>query len=1035
MHLLSVVVGWSLRNRPIVLFLTVIFVAFGLHAAWTLPIDAVPDITNVQVQIITSAPALSPVEIEQYVTVPIERALAGIPHGTDVRSLSRYGISVVTIVFTDDTDIYFARQQVAERLPAAEAAIDGRYGKPELGPLSTGLGEVYQFFVESDRLSLMQRKELLDWYIAPQLRLVPGVVDVNAIGGQVREYQVTLDPLRLAASGVSVGEVIDAVDRANANAGGGYIEHNQEQLVIGSNGLVQSLDDLRQVVVRAAANGSPLTVGMLGEVGFGPRLRRGAVTRDTVGEDVVGLALLLRGENARAVTDAVKARVDALQPSLPKGTRIVPFYDRSVLVNRTIHTVIRNLAEGAVLVMVVLFVLLGDVRAGLVVALMIPLALVFAILGMRFFHLSGNLMSLGAIDFGLLVDGAVIIVENSVRRMNESAVLRGRPLNDAERVAIVNSATVEVRAATLFGEAMVAIVYLPILELTGIEGKLFRPMASTVILALAGAFVMTLTVVPVLTSLLARPHPEQRETWVVRHARRVYRPLLDRAMRHRLLTVGTSVVMLSVAVALFTRLGAEFVPQLDEGDILIEARSLPGVALSQEIALSTRAARALLPLAEVRQVVGKTGSPDVATEPMGINETDLWVLLKPREAWRSGLTKEKLSSEISQVLATKVPEFVGGISQPIQMRTNELIAGVKSDAAALVYGDDLDELVRIANLVAARIRGVAGAADVKIEQVAGLRYLRVVPDRARLARYGLTIEDVNRLTEALSVGSGAGQVREHDRRFSIVVKLSRATSGDLQAIGRLPLKTPAGQIVPLSDVAEVREENGPAQVSRQNQSRRISIEFNVRGRDLMSVVRDAQSQAAAVPIPAGYRVEWGGQFEHYTAAKARLLVVVPIALGLIGLLLWLSFHSVRMALVIFLNVPFAIIGGVIALWLRGIPFSISAGVGFIALFGVAVLNGLVLVSFARHLEADGRSHGRAIREAADERLRPVLMTGLVASLGFIPMALSRAPGSEVQRPLATVVIGGLVTATVLTLLVLPVAYEYFGHKRASAKRS
>jgi cobalt-zinc-cadmium resistance protein CzcA len=1029
MRFLSAVVGWSLRNRPLVLFLTVLFVAFGLQAARTLPIDAVPDITNVQVQVITSAPALSPIEIEKYVTVPVERAMAGIPHGTQVRSLSRYGISVVTIVFTDDTNIYFARQQVAERLPAAEAAMSTRYGKPALGPLSTGLGEIYQFFVESDRLSLMQRKELLDWYVAPQLRLVPGVIDVNAIGGEVRQYQVTLDPLRLAAANVSLGEVLGAIETANANAGGGYLEHNQEQLVIGSNGLLRNLDDLRRVVVRAAPDGSPLTVGMLGDVAFGPRLRRGAATRDTDGEDVVGLALLLRGENARAVTEAVKAKIAELQPTLPKGTRIVPFYDRSVLVNRTIHTVTRNLAEGAALVILVLFVLLADLRAGLVVALMIPLALLFAILGMRFLHLSGNLMSLGAIDFGLLVDGAVIIVENSVRRLSERAGALGRGLSDAERVDVVEAATLEVRSATLFGEAMVAIVYLPILQLTGIEGKLFRPMATTVVLALLGAFVMTLTVVPVLTSLVVRPRLGHAETWLIRQARRLYRPMLGRAVRHPVLTVGASLLLLAGAAALFPRLGAEFVPQLDEGDLLVEARSLPGVALSEQIALSTRAAKALLPIPEVRQVVCKTGSPDVATEPMGINETDIWVLLKPRNTWRAGLTKDGLATQISQILSEKVPEFIGGISQPIQMRSNELIAGVKSDAAALIYGDDLDELARLANTVAARIRGVRGAVDVKVEQVAGLRYLRIVPDRARLARHGLSIDDVNRVTEALSVGAGAGEVLEGDRRFGVVVKTRSGFRGSPAAIERLPLKTSTGKIVPLAEVAEVREETGPAQVTRKNQSRRISIEFNVRGRDLMSVVRDAQARVAQVALPAGYRIEWGGQFQHYSAAKARLFVVVPVALGLIGMLLWLTFHSLRLAFIIFLNVPFAVIGGVVALWLRGIPFSISAGVGFIALFGVAVLNGLVLVSFARHLEAEGHPHDEAIRMAADERLRPVLMTALVASLGFIPMAVSRAPGSEVQRPLATVVIGGLVTATALTLLVLPVVYDYFGRVR------
>ncbi len=1019
--LLSAIVHWSLRNRVIVLVATALFIAVGLRSALSLPIDAVPDVTNVQVQIITAAPALSPVEVEQYVTVPIERAMAGIPKSTEVRSISKYGVSVVTVAFVDGTDIYWARQLVNERMREAEAAVPAQYGKPEMGPISSGLGEVFQFVLRNEHLTLMQLEEQLDWYIAPQLRMVPGIVEVNSFGGEDRQYQVVLEPGRLQATGVSIAQVIDALQKTNANAGGGYIEHNREHFVIGTAGLVKSLDDLNRVVIGATPQGVPITIATVGEVRFGARLRRGAATKNGEGEVVVGVALMLLGENSRTVTEAVKAKLAAIEPTLPPGTRIEPFYDRSAMVDRTIATVGVNLLEGALLVVLVLLVLLGDLRAGVVVALTIPLSLLFAITVMNAAGLSGNLMSLGAIDFGLLVDGAVIIVENAVRRLSERQRLQIEPLSDEARVSIVEQATLEVRAASVFGEAIIAIVYLPLLALIGTEGKLFRPMAITVLLALAGAFVLSLTVVPVLTSLLVKPSGAHGDTWLLRRAHAAFSPLFARAMRHRVATVSLGVLSLAVAAGLFTRLGAEFIPQLDEGDLLIEARRLTGAALSESVRTDLNLQKELLSIPEVDQVVARTGSPEVATDPMSLEQSDIYIELKPRETWRPGFTKASVAREVEEVL-NRSPEIGGAISQPIQMRTNELMAGIRSDVGLLIYGRDLEVLARLGEQLAVAVRKVPGAVDVRVEQVAGLKYLRVTPDRNRLARYGLTIEDVNQATETMAVGAPVGHVLEGERRFSIVVRTALQFSGDLEPMRALPLRSVSGQVVPLGDVATLEFVTGPAQVSREAQSRRITVEFNVRGRDLLSVVKDAQRAAAAVELPVGYRLEWGGQFQHYTEARARLAVVVPLALALILFLLWLSFGSMRTGLLIFLNVPFAIVGGVVALWARGIPFSISAGVGFIALFGVAVLNGLVLISFARDLEAAGASHVEAITRAAEARLRPVLMTALVASLGFLPMALSTAPGSEVQRPLATVVIGGLLSATLLTLFVLPALY-------------
>ena len=1027
MALLEWVVRWSLRNRPIILVAMVLFMAIGARAVVTLPIDAVPDVTSVQVQIITSAPALSPTEVEQYISIPTERAVSGIPHSNEVRSISQYGLSVVTVVFNDDTNIYFARQLVGERMVEIQNAVPSQYGKPEIGPISSALGEVFQFVVQNDRLSLMEREEILEWSIAPALRTVPGVVEVNSLGGENRQYQVILDPKRLQAARVSLAEVVSALEKSNANAGGGYIEHNREQFVIGTSGLVKNLDDLRRVVIGATPDGTPITIATVGDAQFGPRLRRGAATADGKGEVVVGVALMLLGENARTVTSAIKTKLAAIQSSLPPGTTIEPFYDRSILVDRTIRTVTKNLLEGALLVIAVLFVLLGDLRAGIVVAAVIPLSMLFAISVMNAFGLSGNLMSLGAIDFGLIVDGAVIIVENTVRRLSEKQAQSAAPLSKEERLHVIEEATLEVRQASVFGEAIIAIVYVPVLSLTALEGKLFRPMATTVLLALGGAFILSLTLVPVLASYLVRPTKEVHETRLLQWAHTLYVPAFRAAMRHSKTTLALGVASLAIGVLLFTRVGAEFIPQLDEGDLLYEARRLPGVALSESVATSLRMERRLLSIPEIAHVVSKTGSPALGNDSMGIHETDVYIDLKAKSSWRKGLTRAGLAREISEKVESTGPEIGGALTQPIQMRTNELVAGIKSDVAVILYGHDIEELRRLGDAIAKIVGEVPGAVDVRVEQVAGLRYLRVVPDRAKLARYGLTIADVNELTESMAVGHDAGEVLEAERRFAIVVKTLVPSDGDLDALRSLPLKSASGQIVPLGDVAELFFEDGPAQVSRASQSRRLTVEFNVRDRDLLSVVSDARTRVSAnVAIPVNYRAEWGGQFEHYTQAKTRLMVVVPMAFALILFLLWLAFNSLRAAIVIFLNVPFAVVGGVAALWLRDIPFSISAGVGFIALFGVAVLNGLVVVSFARHIEQNGASHVESIRQAAEMRLRPVLMTALVASFGFLPMALSTEPGSEVQRPLATVVIGGILTTTLLTLFFLPVVYAQFG---------
>ena len=1034
--MLAAIVRWSLRSRLLVIVGTSVLVLGGIFAARNLPIDAYPDVTNVQVQVITSAPALSPLEVEQYVTFPVERALGGVPRMEDLRSVSRYGLSVVTAVFQEGTDIYFARQQIGERLREASEAIPARYGKPALGPISTALGEIYQFILHSKTRTPMELETLLDWTIVPQLRMVPGIVELNSFGGQDKQYEAKLDPARLRALRLGLSDVAEALARGNANAGGGYIEKDREAILIRSQGLVTSLDDVRSIVVTTSPAGTPITVGDLGTVSFAARLRRGAATVAGESEGVVGVALMLMGENSRVVTQRVKAKMAEIQKTLPEGVTVEAFYDRSELVDRTIHTASKSLLEGAALVILVLFLLLGNLRAGLVVASAIPLAMLAALIGMWATGTSGNLMSLGALDFGLIVDGAVIIIENASRRLGEKARAAGRALSRGERDAVVAEAAVEVQQASVYGVAIIAIVYVPVLLLTGIEGKLFRPMATTVLLALAGAFVLSLTLTPVLGSMFLHAE-EERETLLLRWARRVFEPLFARVQVRPAAVVVAAMAILGAAAFGFTRLGAEFVPTLDEGSFVVEMRRLPGTALTASVDTDLRAERAIRRIPEVAQVVSRIGAPEVANDPMGVEQSDLYVMLKPRAQWRPGLSREELAEEVEHAIAAATPEVATSMSQPIQMRTNELIAGTRSDVALRIYGEDLAKLRELADQAAAAIRPVRGTEALKVEQVAGQPYLTILPDRARLARYGLSIEDVNSVTESLAVGYEAGQVFEGQKRFGLVLRLD-AGDMDRAAIAALPLRGKDGHIVPLGDVADIRLDRGPAQVSREAGSRRISVEMNVKGRDTVGYVLDAQRAVeAALKLPAGYHMSWGGQFEHYQAARDRLLVVVPLALALILLLLFFAFGEIIPALLIFLDVPFAITGGVAALLLRGLPFSISAGVGFIALFGVAVLNGLVLLSVAHRYEEGGMPASESAFRAARERLRPVLMTALVAILGFVPMALATEPGAEVQRPLATVVIGGLLSSTLLTLLVLPTVYGLvrsikFGRHKADA---
>ena len=1021
-------INWALDNRFLVLMLLVLLIVFGTVALTRLPIDAVPDVTNVQVQIMTTAPALAAEETEQFITFPVENSLSGIPKVEEIRSVSQFGLSVVTVVFEEGTDIFWARQQIGERLLDAREKIPPEIPSPRMGPIATGLGEIYQFEVRSRpgfNHSLMELREELDWNIAFQLRSVPGVIEINTNGGELRSYEIQIDPDRMLDLRISMNQVTNALRDNNGNAGGGYlILHSQEQRIVRGEGLIRSLDDLGKIVVETRGDGTPIYLSQIADIRFAPIIRQGAVTRDGRSEGVVGVVMLLAGENSRAVVERVKAKVLDIEKTMPPGMMIDTFYDRTDLVRKTIDTLTKNLLEGGALVIIVLLIMLGSFRAGLIVALAVPLSMLGAFVGMVYANISGNLMSLGAIDFGLIVDGSVVLIENVVRRVAEH---RHHHKVDKAPVALVREACVEMARPVVFGVGIILLVYLPILSLRGLEGKMFRPMAMTVILALVTSLLLALLLMPVLASIYLRSVSES-EPFLVRWAKWIYTPMLRWVVKHPLAVLGATVFAFVSSVILSMGLGAEFIPKLDEGSIAVQASRLPSVSLETTVEMTLRMEKALLTMPEVKSVVSKSGRPEIANDPMTINLSDLIITLKDPSIWRFD-TKEKLVEEMERLLGAEVPGNIYSFSQPIELRVAELVAGVRSDVGISLYGDNLVRLRELAEEVVGALNKVPGAADVQAEQTGGLPYLRLIVDRAKVARHGINARDVLATISALG-GQEIGQVFEGQRRIPIQVRIGPKWREDLEKIRRIKIADPKGRQIPLEELTEIKLEDGPAQISREAISRRTIIQCNVRGRDLAGFVGDAQKMVdKMVKLPPGYSMTWGGQFKNLQEAAGRLMIAVPLALLMIVALLYMVFDSGKLALLIFLNVPLAATGGIFALWLRGLPFSISAGVGFIALFGVAVLNGVVLVSYIVRLRQDGNTARIAAYEGALIRLRPVLMTALVAMLGFIPMALSHGAGAEVQKPLATVVIGGLVTSSLLTLLVLPALYPWFDTQR------
>ena len=1070
--MLEKILRFSIVHRALVVLATFAVGAIGVGAMLRLPIDAVPDITNNQIQINTVSAALSPVEVEKQVTFPIETALAGIPGLAYTRSLSRNGFSQVTAVFGDQVDIYFARQQVGERLLQAREQLPPG-SEPAMGAISTGLGEIYMWTVEFDReqgrAAEMTKEDKVgwqrdgsyltpegerlsteferavylrtvqDWIIRPQLKGVPGVAGVDAIGGYVKQFHVQPDPRMLVAYGLTFHDIIEALERNNLSTGAGYVEHNGEAYTVRATGRVAGLDELRVMVI-GERGGTPIYMRDVAQVVLGKELRSGSASEDGH-EVVVGTALMLIGENSRTVANAVDEKMQAINTTLPAGIRAKTVMDRTKLVDATIRTVERNLVEGAILVVVVLFVMLGNFRAAFVTALAIPLSMLLTTIGMVQTKTSGNLMSLGAIDFGLIVDGAVIIVENCLRVLAEKQHALGRPLTARERSEAILHGATQVRSATAFGEAIIIVVYIPILFLTGVEGRMFQPMAMTVIFALVAAFVLSLTFIPAVVALTLRGPFLEKETMIVRMAKTLYDPVLHWAIRWRGTVVVTSTLLFLLSLGLFSRLGQEFAPTLSELDFAVHAIRIPSTGLTQSSEMQFEVETIIKGVPEVAFVFSKTGTAEMAADPMPPNVSDTFVILKAREDWPDpGDTKEEVRKRIETALAATVGnnfEF----TQPIAMRFNELISGVRGDVAVKVFGDDFDVLLPVANSIGRILQEIQGSADPRVEQITGLPLLSIDVDRGALARYGLTVADVQEVVSVAVGGREAGLVFEGDRRFDIIVRLPEEFRRDLRALENLPIplgSTPgsadaAGStgaqlrsgaaFLPLSAVARIVTTEGANQISRDNGKRRIVVQSNVRGRDLGSFVEEAQARIAAeVKIPAGSWIEWGGQFENLVEAKKRLTIVVPICFLVIFLLLFGTFGSARYAILVFTGVPLALTGGIVSLWVRDMPFSISAAVGFIALSGVAVLNGLVMITFINQLRADGAEVGDAITKGALTRLRPVLMTALVASLGFVPMALATGTGAEVQRPLATVVIGGLLSSTLLTLLVVPALY-------------
>ena len=1037
-------IHFAVERRWLIVIATLMIAALGIYNTSKLPIDAVPDITNIQVQINTEAPGYSPLESEQRITYLIENAMAGIPDLDYTRSISRYGLSQVTVIFNEGTDIYWARQQISERLQGIRNNLPNGI-EPELGPIASGLGEIFMYAVRAEAdaskpdgtaYTAQDLREIQDWIIRPQLVKVPGITEINTIGGFDKEYQVAPQPGKLLAYKLTIDDIIQALENNNQNAGAGYIERNGEQWLIRSPGQLNSLDQIAQLVV-AKRDDAPVRIKDVAEVGIGRELRTGAATRNGE-ETVLGTAFMLLGENSRTVSQAVAKKLEDISHSLPPGVYAEALYDRTTLVDKTIDTVKTNLFEGAVLVIAVLFALLGNIRAALIAALVIPLSMLFAITGMATNRVSGNLMSLGAIDFGLIVDGAVIVVENSLRRLGlaqqRSLDTEGRLLTLQERLTEVATATREVFRPAVFGILIIMLVYLPIFALSGVEGKMFHPMAFTVIAALLGALIFSITFVPAAIAILVTGKVNEQENRVMRLARQWYQPILKQSLNHAPLVLGLALLLIVASAFQASRLGSEFLPQLDEHDIALHALRIPGTGLEQSVSMQQVLEARLREFQEVENVFAKIGTAEVATDPMPPNVADTFLMLKPRSEWSDpDKTKAELVAEIRHAIE-QIPGNNYELTQPIEMRFNELIAGVRADVAVRIVGDDLDVLAQYAEKATALLSKVAGGRDVRMEQATGLPMISVVPDRDHMALLGLTVVDIQKALQVAVSGQQTGLIYEGDRRFKLLVRMDESLRKDPKALAQIPVAIPYPanpddekselDYVPLGEVADIIEIQGPNQINRRSGKRNIVVTANVEGRDLGSFIEETQQlMRDELGLPAGYWLEYGGTFEQLQSASQRLSVVVPVTLLFILGLLYSAFNSLRDALVIFTGVPLALTGGVIALTLRDMPLSISAVVGFIALSGVAVLNGVVMLSFIRDLRDEGKALAIAIREGASQRLRPVLMTALVASLGFVPMAFNTGTGAEVQRPLATVVIGGIISSTLLTLVVLPTLYQ------------
>jgi cobalt-zinc-cadmium resistance protein CzcA len=1019
--MLNAIIAWSLNNRFAVIVGALCFVVLGWVSLRQLNIDAFPDTTPVQVQINTMAPGLGPEEVERQITFGVEQAISGLPGLQEVRSVSKFGLSQVVVTFADGTDIYFARQLITERLNSLE--LPEGMPRPRLGPVATGLGEVFHYLVtgaRKDEEGLMEQRTAQEWVLKPALRPVPGTAEINTWGGLEKQYEVLVDPRRLLQYSVTYGQLVQALRDNNLNAGGGNTRRAGEMLLIRALGRTNTLEQIRAIGIKAS-EGVPVRVGDVAEVRVGPALRMGGVTAQGRGEVVLGLGFVIMNENGHEVTERLDAKLNEIKKNLPPGVRAEPVYKRTDLVDQVIATVRANLFEGGLLVVAVLFIFLGNLRAGLVVALAIPLSMLCAFSGMLRFGIAASLLSLGALDFGLVVDSSVVMVENIMRHLAHGWA--GRP-----KVDIVRDAAIEVRQPTMFGELIIMIVYLPILALEGVEGRLFRPMALTVIFALAGSLVLSLTVMPVLASLLLPVRVKEKDPWLIRLARWLYRPVLHAALRQRLAVVLLATAALAAAALVALGMGWEFVPRLSEGAVVVNIFRLPGTSLEESLRRNSEMEKALLAAFpnEVQAVWSRCGTAEVATDPMGPEETDFFITLKPRHNWTRAHTQDELVGLIRAEFEP-LPGQVCSFTQPIEQRVNEMISGVRSDVAVKLFGDDFKTLTEKAQKIQEVLQSVEGAVDVSVEQLGGQPVLQIVLRQDQLARYGISARSVMELVESLA-GRPLGEVMEGQMRFALAVRLPEGLRADREAVGSILVTAPSGERLPLSRLADIDIVEGPNKIMREGGQRRIAVQCNVRDRDLEGFVNEARRRVAEeVPLPPGrYRLEWGGQFENLEHARARLAVVVPLALALIFALLYLTYHRLSDVLLVFTGVPLALVGGVLALWLRGMPFSISAGVGFIALSGVSVLNSMVLVSFVRHLRDRGLPLDDAVEEATLTRLRPVLMTALVASLGFVPMALSTGVGAEVQRPLATVVIGGVISSTLLTLLVLPVLYDLFG---------